>query len=65
MSEQFKGEFVCKCICGGDICTDDEMKSLLHSMPTCAKFDAMDPEDFIVWVRETKGLPSPHPEDMN
>lgn len=58
-------DFVAYCVCGGVVRTDKDYTCLFHEMPICEAFDRMNVEEFATWLRQSKGLPSPHPEDWN
>lgn len=46
------GEPLCTCpFCGGDVSVSYEPPAVLHTLPVCSKYTALDADDFLVAVR--------------
>jgi hypothetical protein len=46
-----------RCPCGGEIAADAEQGAVVHSEPVCQKYLELDPLEFLVYVRRSRGLP--------
>lgn len=46
------------CPCGGKIYVSIDPPCVAHEPPTCEKFDDLEPDDFLTYVRKTRGIPA-------
>lgn len=51
------------CPCGKNIFVSVDDRCVAHDAPLCEAFSKMDPEEFITYVRKSRGLPPPEGED--
>lgn len=56
-------EYLGLCPCGRQIYADSKQGAVIHDMPACQNFLELEPDKFLTYVRESRGLPSPHPKD--
>jgi hypothetical protein len=49
-----------KCPCGGCIAVDMEKCAVIHAVPICKDFAVLEPDEFLAFVRRSRGLPNPH-----
>jgi hypothetical protein len=45
------------CTCGGEIWASEADCSVAHSLPYCPKFEELEPDKFLAYIREARGLP--------
>ena len=45
-----------KCVCGKDIFADFAEYAVMHEMPYCAEFEALEPDEFLAFVRRSRGI---------
>lgn len=46
-----------RCPCGGEIHASLDPPSVVHSIPYCAKFLQLEPDEFLTYVRRSRGIP--------
>lgn len=49
------------CPCGQRIYASVEHGAIAHDLPQCPEFEAMDPDEFLTYVRRSRGIPDPQP----
>jgi hypothetical protein len=50
------------CPCGKEIFAAKQLGAVIHARPECQKFIEMEPDEFLSYVRASRGLPDPDPE---
>jgi hypothetical protein len=45
------------CICGQPISASVEGCAVIHDMPLCQKFLDLEPDEFLTYVRRSRGIP--------
>jgi hypothetical protein len=45
-----------RCACGGEIAADAEQGAVTHSFPVCQKYLELEPLEFLVYVRQSRGI---------
>jgi hypothetical protein len=45
-----------KCPCGEYIGMDENRYAVIHSFPVCDKFDELEPNDFLKYIRQCRGM---------
>lgn len=48
------------CPCGKNIFASRDEPCIAHDAPLCEAFDKMDPDEFVTYVRRSRGLPDPN-----
>jgi hypothetical protein len=46
-----------KCPCGGRIGASAKDVSVVHSVPPCKAFEDLEPDEFLTYVRRSRGIP--------
>lgn len=52
-----------QCVCGATIFADTEQGAVIHGMPYCKAFEQLEPDEFLSYVRRSRGLPDPNKSD--
>ncbi len=47
------------CVCGRRIYVDEKQFAVLHDEPACKEFLDLEPDEFLTYVRRSRGLPEP------
>jgi hypothetical protein len=55
-NRKIKAEPLGRCPCGGEIAADAERGAVVHSEPICFAFYSLEPLEFLVYVRESRGI---------
>lgn len=50
-----------KCPCGAQLYGSVDPPAVAHSMPYCAEFNRMEPDEFLTYVRRSRGIPDSQP----
>ncbi len=50
------------CVCGRQIYANVERGAVAHEMPECAAFEVFEPDEFLTYVRRSRGIPDPPPK---
>ena len=57
--ESINAEDLGLCPCGGKIYADTVRCAVAHEDPVCAKFMELEPDEFLRYVRRSRGIPDP------
>jgi hypothetical protein len=53
------------CPCGCKIYASVSQGAVIHQVPFCKKFEELEPDDFITYVRRSRGIPDAVLEALN
>jgi hypothetical protein len=59
ISETFNAEDLGRCPCGAKIYADTKRCAVVHEEPVCSPFMELEPDEFLTFVRRSRGLPDP------
>lgn len=45
------------CACGGKIAASMNPVAVVHSIPYCKAFEMLEPDEFLTYVRRSRGIP--------
>lgn len=50
------------CPCGKKIAASTDPPAVIHAVPYCKEFLYLEPDEFLTYVRRSRGIPDPTPE---
>lgn len=59
MKKNLNAEDLGLCTCGRRIYADVKQGAVMHDEPACKKFLELEPDQFLTYVRRSRGLPEP------